>query len=331
MKLGILIQGGYVQGFTLDSCRHYRTMYPDAAIVVSTWHDQADALEADAAEFDRLAVARVLSEKPAEPGFQNVNLQIVSTRAGLEALGTFGVSHAVKSRSDVRVEADVRALLEEIRSTYPCRAGLRQAERIVVAQSYTRIGMPYHASDMILMGAWSDLRTYFDVPLRPDGDLSSRRWRTLSLHDRLFSERGITTHAEQYLCLSYLRRIGWTPRCTIADWHDVLASLLCVVDDSALGFRWRKNPSEVGADARYDSDFLVLRPHYPQLPGAVVQSSLICRRVSHADWQRILDGKRPRLDAGRREVLLAVANGIAFLGDIPRWLKGVWRRRRGRS
>jgi len=327
VRFGILLQGGFLPGYTLESCRAYRQRYGDAPIVVSSWRDDAEKVDVEAGELARLGVEVVLSEKPVVAGSQNVNLQLVSTRAGLEALGRSGATHAMKSRTDIRIEANAAALLASVRAAYPVRSGLGQSERIVVAQSYTRVGMPYHASDMVLLGALEDLRAYFGTPLRASSEVSLAAWRLLPLHERLFSEEGIKVHAEQYICHDYLRRLGWPLAHTITGWHEVLSALFCVVDDETLGFRWYKNPGVFGAARRVDSDFLVSRVRYPEHQGFLVHSSLICRRVTSSAWLRMLEGKRPRLDAGRLEGLLALGNQLFFAKDIPWWLDG--RRRRG--
>jgi hypothetical protein len=109
-----------------------------------------------------------------------------------------------------------------------------------------------------------------------------------------------------------LKRIGWALRYSITDWHDALAQVFCVVDDRMLGFRWLKTGNAYGASSWFNRDFI-----YPKRSPFSVNSSFICRRVTHESWLKILGGKRRKIDVGHHEELVGLANLCWMLRDVP--------------
>ncbi len=318
----VLLQGPFFGDYTVATFAQLRKVYPSSILVLSTWVGEVPPGSQQAGKLDSLGVYVVSSERPCVAGTQNTNLQLASTRAGLDFLAASNVDVVFKSRTDCRVEADMLALYDEVQARYPVREGTTQSARIILARSYTRRGLPYHAADMVMVGPLKSLRIYFDAPHRSETETHAaifQGWRAFSFYDRLFSAKGAAAHVEQYLCIHYLERIGWQIRYTVADWHEVLARLFYVADDRQIGFRWKRNPGRWGADGRYDSDYIVNR-------SLQIHSSLLCRRVRNSDWLEIYAGKRPRLDAGSPTWLLWTANALRFLADLPRWTLG-WLRR----
>ncbi|MDR0842525.1 MAG: WavE lipopolysaccharide synthesis family protein, partial [Acidobacteriota bacterium] len=148
----IVIQGPVAPSETALVCRSFAVNYPDDRIILSTWDDTDAALLAEVRPFiDDL----VLSRKPEIAGVKNRNLQIVSTRAGLERALQLNCRFAVKTRTDVLVSTgDVlnqcRRVLAQYDSAAAARFGLQG--RILIPSSFTRKYLLYHPSDMFMAG-----------------------------------------------------------------------------------------------------------------------------------------------------------------------------------
>lgn len=100
--VGIVIQGPLVHkfNFTLETIRLYRSLNPNAELVISTWVGlEASFLQ----ECNRLGVHVVENEPLADPHYGNLNRQQLTTLAGLSKLRELGVSYAIKTRTDQRI------------------------------------------------------------------------------------------------------------------------------------------------------------------------------------------------------------------------------------
>jgi hypothetical protein len=94
----IVVQGPVVAGVTVRVLRGLGALHATSRIILSTWDDtDSSLLEAAAAHADDVA----LSPRPAVPGIQNRNCQLVSTRVGLERALQSGAATILKTRSVV--------------------------------------------------------------------------------------------------------------------------------------------------------------------------------------------------------------------------------------
>jgi hypothetical protein len=187
-----------------DAIASVRAYFPKSRIIVSTWEGH----RSPAAE--EIVVSR-------DPGSitdgsphatNNINRQIVSTRAGLDRVRT---RFAVKLRSDAVITG--RGFLS-LAAAFPLREPRGQlfASRIAIPREFTRsprafVPLAYHPSDLFQFGLTSDLRFYWNAPLVEAERLQAfildhppKRW----FH--MFDRFRYTT--EQYLFLSALERKG---------------------------------------------------------------------------------------------------------------------------
>lgn len=83
-------------------------------VILSTWQDE-DSTSIPHGNWDL-----VLSDKPAQPGFSNRNLQRLSTAAGLRRARELGATHVLKWRTDMLpTRLDVRQLMRWAKSDVP--------------------------------------------------------------------------------------------------------------------------------------------------------------------------------------------------------------------
>lgn len=93
------MQGIVIQGPT-DYCKYIVPVYRNIENVVwSTWVDELP----ENIEYIKQHMPVILDTKPANPGYLNVNLQLVSTSNGIKYLKDKGVTEMLKIRGDILV------------------------------------------------------------------------------------------------------------------------------------------------------------------------------------------------------------------------------------
>nr|WP_269664817.1 WavE lipopolysaccharide synthesis family protein [Burkholderia sp. WSM2230] len=245
----LVFQGAW----TADARRHIersREAMPGARVVVSTF------TEDDASRAAMPDVEWVVSEDPgplpaykrgARAPLNNVNRQIVSSRAGLAKVKS---KYAVKIRTDCalssRAFADIyaRVTRDEI------------APRRVLASSIYTLhpdgidALHFHLSDWFFFGPTERLSAYYDIPLMENEDAKwfadDRRHRRGSHY---FARRYRARFApEQYLTVEYAKRLGYSTPSFLNDTSDAIKESYlrflgeeCIVSEpQALGLEFEK-------------------------------------------------------------------------------------------
>lgn len=199
-----------LEGTTLTLLKNLRLLLPEAEIVLSTWEGQ----RIDSLDYDDLIISALPAAQGDWPGFvaNNVNRQILSTCAGLEASSR---EYVLKLRTDIVLEnlkfleVFESACLDVDLSTTP-KALFRSP---IVTNNLSsrstqsildRIGdhpLPMHPSDHVQFGRKKDLLALWTVPLQTDEDAfffldfsHPNRWRLGEL-SRLAPEQHIFSSA----------------------------------------------------------------------------------------------------------------------------------------
>jgi len=181
----------------LECVQSARTHLPDSEIVVSTWTpapSERGPWNIWVQSNDPGALERNAKIKP-----NNINRQIVSTRAGLAQCSR---RFAIKIRTDWSLESD--ALLEVLShvSTRRYMSG-GNSQRIAVCNIYTRnprrFPFLYHVSDIIMASSLEKLIEYWNAP---------------PCTEEAFDI------PERYLALSYLLRMGERVQPTRYSFHE---------------------------------------------------------------------------------------------------------------
>lgn len=169
--VGIVIQGPVRQenGFTLETIRRFRNIYPDIKLVLSTWTNNLSAREKKILDTYKCYV--IESEPlPAEykgkhEKIAHLNNQIFSSHIGLEYLVQTGVSYAMKIRSDIRINKIdfIPYLLNTIQSYSDAHYKL-----INIAFSNSLYNVPFHMSDFIWFGAIKNMNRMYSIPYRSE-------------------------------------------------------------------------------------------------------------------------------------------------------------------
>ncbi len=232
-QISIVVQGD-IRANTHQSVAALRRQLPRAEIVLSTFKNQMAHLETSGLSLlvDKLCVSDdpgamppTVNSPTAPPN--NINRMLVSTQAGLKQATR---PYALKLRSDAECDAGliVSAWEKGLGADDPA-----YTRKLGFASHFTRHphginGYTFHPSDWLTFGRTKQVQAYWDAPLfteqqatwfdgqpRPEGlTVTTRRFRSQ------FTQ-------EQWLCVSYARRIGYA---TPAMAHDRRTEVVCAYE-----------------------------------------------------------------------------------------------------
>ncbi len=235
----IVIQGPVVvkNDFTLETIRRYKKYFPQAIIILSTWDDiGATAYK----QIQREHIEMILNKKPEFSGYKNINLQIISTAAGIMRAKSKGAEYILKTRTDQRFyHPHLLPFLYKTIESFPISAvGTQQNNRLIFSSASKRSQYRlYDASDMMMFGHADDVDAYWKIqPLAMGTTLS-------------------VDAPEQHLMTAFLARIGHEPMNTVDDSLYVFRHYCIILDLPALDFYWFKyERHKEYKDIRYTSD-----------------------------------------------------------------------------
>lgn len=239
-NMAIIIQGPLVckNHFTLESVRHYERMFPGIKVIVSTWKD-APTWELELIENEKDAIV-VQSEYPSNPGFGNINLQSISSLAGVKKAKEIGIKYVLKTRSDTRVTAD--GIMEYLRSYVegiPLEIKTnKQKSRIILFNCL--LFHPYHDSGIFFFGFIDDMETFFDKELNPLQPIKheanmiiAERWT----YRKSFEHMG----GENEIQIKYFDKILENGvHCDLKEWWETLGDRIVPLPISCLRPIWYK-------------------------------------------------------------------------------------------
>ncbi len=230
----IVLQGPilHAHDFTLETIRLYRKYYPDAALVFSTWQWEArDAATIEAARAEGAHI--VLNKKFEFPGldkkYVNLNLQILSSRAGVSYAREFGARWVLKTRTDQRMYSpSALDLLRDIANTFPLSGSSGQQRCRIIAlnrgKSWPKL---YHLVDWLIFGSVEDVALYWSADV------------LATIPRAPHTASGILS-AEAYLFTEFLKKVGYTMQWTKDDSLRAFAERCVIIDQPMLDFYWRK-------------------------------------------------------------------------------------------
>jgi hypothetical protein len=232
-SVAIVIQGPILadRQFTLESIRLYLKIFPFARVVLSTWCDQPEEM---LAPFRDLGIELVLSKKPDFFGLQNINLQIVSSAAGIFCAEQLGCRFVVKTRSDIRIYApDFFLHCLDLISGFPLdeSASFGQVARLVSVGEggkYAFMVIP----DRIMFGTVADMKSYWCVPL--DTRVAPAAFGSLVE----MAEFGV---AESYLSKIFCNTKGISLEFSLNFYWNILRDYFVFMDQTSADIYWCKH------------------------------------------------------------------------------------------
>jgi hypothetical protein len=234
---------------TIRCLASIRTFFPAAEIILSTWKGaDTEGLDCDILILNEDPGAVAYSEIQKPPGCNNVNRQIVSTRAGFAQARR---PYAVKFRGDLAMESNNILNFSDLLTT-PLTNGFFRS-RVLVPPLFTykphRSLRPLHISDIVQVGRTDDLRDFWQVPLAPEPETT--RWfeHRKSPYFGLLDDGNfkVRMFAEQYLICGWLAQHGkivqvnhpldWSAQKALLT-QKILIENFCVLDLNELGVRF---------------------------------------------------------------------------------------------
>ena len=231
-QTAIVIQGPVVErdDLTIETLKLYRQTMPQSRLILSTWHDTPERLRD---EIEAIGVTVVTSEPPEHAGPHNLNLQITSTRRGLQEAKKLGCRYAMKTRADTRIHmAGADQFCADLLLQFPIDGSSGQQERFIVVDFATRLYVPYHPSDILMFGTTDDLLSYWT----PELCGPEMTFRVCDEFDAMLQQ----SIPEVVLFQSYLRRTGVRINGDLAQWWRLLADRFIVIDRDMIDFFWPK-------------------------------------------------------------------------------------------
>lgn len=242
----ILLQGPLVRenDFTAETVRRYRTNFPKAPLIVSTWADESD-IELEL--LDQMGAVVLTQQQPTSAGIKNSNLQMASAALGVHASASLGVSHVLKTRTDQRVYSErMLSILHNSVTNFPLhhKSGT-QAQRLVGLSLNSFAYRMYGISDMFTFGATEDILRYWS------GNLDHRELvePIVAKNHREFSVQQV---CEVKYCSDFLSETGWDLQWTLEDSWSAIASRFLVLDACAIDLYWPKYTNEEERWRTYD-------------------------------------------------------------------------------
>ena len=244
----IVMQGPlrHEHDFTYETVLRYRTNFPNAPIIVSTWDSEAGrataALEA--------AGAHVVTHQPPKTrGVKNSNLQMLSAANGVAVAADLGASFVLKTRTDQRLYSErLLGLLHATLEAFPLEAERgSQFRRLVGLSLNTFAYRMYGMSDMFTFGAIEDVSRYWD------GTLDAREFgeSVEATTHREFAELQV---CEVRYCSDFLKRTGWSLEWTLEDSWKAFACRFAVLDAAAVDLYWPKYSNKEERWRSYEGD-----------------------------------------------------------------------------
>ena len=208
---GIIVQGPIVPGKTLEICSYYSKDHPETKVVLSSWDDE------DVKAFAEIKAKNfsiVLSKKPDVSGVANVNLQIVSSSAGIKELAEYGCTHILKTRTDTLLSN------QNLINYLEHRLGQGSYNSLLFSSFNSFLFRLYSPSDQVVYGSVENLTHYFDKPFDLPQDSSQ--------------------FAEKLLFINYLRQFDFDCQENLKQSLVALRDFAVIADHHHLGQIWNK-------------------------------------------------------------------------------------------
>jgi len=228
----VIIHGPLDEDFLRKNLQRLSSEAPDAQVIISIWqHDELALRELLSSGDTALHIRIIVSNDVLNPGFYNINRQIILVRAGA-GLVTEMDALVIKLRMDQTL--DFRRLLRILDTEKMAWQG-----RLVTTNCYTRRDRLYHPSDMLQCGSGKTLRDYWLIATYPDTHLDC----LLAIQTTV--AQGVINgfHAywpESRLFMQYLNHVGETLTHTQEDSELLLKKHIYLINVWDIGLKWKK-------------------------------------------------------------------------------------------
>lgn len=233
--LAIVLQGPirYEEHYTVETVYFYRTLYPDAIIIVSTWDDE------DQQEMERIREASAIvisSQKPSTPGILNINYQIASSKVGIEKAIELGAKYVCKSRTDQRIYKPYiyDFLINLVDSFPPSNEKIQDKRLVTLSTNYGNMFYPYFVSDFFYFGTSQEMIRLFNI------GTDDRSPYKMPPHSTRRDYAKAEYAPEVYLLKKYLKNLGFECKNSVEAYWEAIQKYLICVDIKLIDLDWPK-------------------------------------------------------------------------------------------
>lgn len=203
-------------------------------VIVSSYVGQKVETEQEiAAYYSQFSLRTVYSKDTLNPGYFNLNRQVLTVRAALEMVDDESAL-VIKLRNDQWFAG--KKLLKQLEKYY--FAG--KSKKILSTNCFTRKDRLYHPSDMFLCGPIEEMKTYYSLPLQKESHVNIqlqmlKRLRYTNDEFKLF-----LVSPESELFKHYLQCKNWRLLFTEDDSFQALKQYAHIINTWDIDLRWNK-------------------------------------------------------------------------------------------
>ena len=241
MQFALLIHGPFSENW-LEKIESQITKFKKGfeQIVIVTYSTDIDKCRHKVEEL-RLKNVEIVSVKDLiNPGFFNINRQLLCVKTGLECISDD--KFVLKLRIDQSV--DFNKVIK-----------YASADKIITTNCYSRVDRPYHPSDMFIAAKSSLLKEYYSLPYDEKTHLMTELENV-----KLCSENSELTYVplapESMLCRNFLQNRGWKLENTKKDSLKALQKYFIILNSWNIDFRSKK----IRSTKLWKSTLII--PHY---------------------------------------------------------------------
>jgi hypothetical protein len=232
-RVAIVMQGPIIikDNFTFETLSLYKKRYPKVLLVLSTWDDY---LEKDLKKFTDIGIEVLKNKKPKYYGFSNINLQIESSRKGINFAKNKKIKYCLKTRTDQRIyRHDFILFFLSLINLFQIDNHSFVKNRLLSVSLNTFKYRLYGVTDMLMFGHIDDMLLYWNV------EFDERKLESINFGSTI-QEWSKARTCEVYLSTEYLIKIGHKPLYTLEDSWYIYSKYFCIVDRSSIDLFWLK-------------------------------------------------------------------------------------------
>ncbi len=231
-KTCILIQGPIVKKshFTIETALYYQNIYKNSLIIISTYPEYLSYLNR---HLQHPNIKVITSRKIEDHGPSNINLQALTTNAGIQYADICKKDYILKTRADQRFyNPETLNILHNLTEIFKVEGNkANQKERIIFASQNSFESRVYGPTDTFVFGHISDIKRYFDIQrVNSNSKFKSRQKNDLAKNFL----------PEVYFFSNYLLKTGHKLEWGLSDYQKVMRERIIFVDSSEIDLFWPK-------------------------------------------------------------------------------------------
>ena len=161
----IVIQGpiAYDNNYTVETFKLYRSIYPNAPVIASTW--KGEATNSFRHECKKNSIVLLENDPPKNPCYGNVAMQLTSSLQGVRYVKeNTSAKFVLKTRTDQRINYfNFLVYFKNLLKTFPPK-GDKLKQRIIFLGGFAARINPFSPQDFLSFGHVEDISKLYDIP-----------------------------------------------------------------------------------------------------------------------------------------------------------------------